>query len=197
MKKLAVATMLLALGIALYAQTSSTARAPAAGDPNGMGQTAPASPSAQTQQAPPRVSEPELVGAVYYVESSGNLKPLPRQPVKAKGHPGFFAAKGVIEIPEPHASFRIKAGADMKFVIRVANGIDPSKYGFYLAETKGHRREILIAKVGIRSTTQGSLPRDVSKYGESSYMYTLRGLAPGEYAFVADFEAFSLGIDAQ
>ena len=196
MKKLAVATML-ALGIALYAQTSSTTPAPAAGDAKGAGQTAPAFPSAQTQEAPPRVPEPELVGAVYYLESPRNLKPLPRQPVKAKGHPGFFGAKGVIEIPEPHASFRIKAGADMKFVIRVANGIDPSKYGFYRAEAKGNRREILIAKVGFHSTTQGSLPRDVSKYGESSYMYTVRGLAPGEYAFVADFEAFSLGIDPQ
>jgi len=117
--------------------------------------------------------------------------------VTAQGHPGFFGAKGVIEIPEPHASFRIKAGADMKFVIRVPNGIDPSKYGFYRAETRGKRREILIAKVGFHSTTQGSLPRDVSKYGESSYMYTLRGLDPGEYAFVANFEAYSLGIDPQ
>jgi hypothetical protein len=152
---------------------------------------------AMAQQAKP--AEPELVGAVYLLDSSDQiLKPLPKAPAKVVAKPGFGSAKGDIQIPEPESSFRIKTGDDLKFVVKCTN---PESFELFEFKKKGKNREAQVSTAKSRPfqspTVQksGGIEFAVTKYGESSYLFVVKAPEPGEYGFATGWSVFHFAID--
>lgn len=147
--------------------------------------------------------EPESMRLVYLLNSTDQtLKPLPRETAKLSAGKGAFSAtvKKTAQIAGPASTFRIKSGRDLEFVVKCTN---PENYELHLFQQKGKNRETVVTTVKIgfngRETAQpvGAIAFDETKYGESSYRFVVKGLAPGEYAFLDDWNVFDFGIDAQ
>ncbi len=157
-------------------------------------------PLAFAQQAKPL--EPEMMRLVYFLDSTDQtLKPLPRETAKIVAGRGAFSntAKGSAQIPGAASTFRLKGGKDLEFVIQCTN---PEDYELHMFKTKGKNREALISTTKIgwnqKETMQreGAIAFDMAKYGQSSYRFVVKGLAPGEYAFLNDVNSFDFAIDA-
>jgi hypothetical protein len=108
--------------------------------------------------------------------------------------------KKTVQIPGATSTFRVKSGHDLEFVVRCTN---PENYELHMFSKKGHNREAVIttAKIGFtgKETVQpeGAIAFDETKYGESSYRFVVKGLDPGEYAFLDDWNVFDFAVDAQ
>src|SRR5579871_5136300 len=90
-----------------------------------------------------KLAEPDVMDVVYLRDASDQaLKPLPKQPAKVVTHRGFASAKGAIQIPGPASSFRIKAGAELEFVVKSAS---PESYQLFAFTKKGDNREAVVA----------------------------------------------------
>jgi len=147
-------------------------------------------------------AEPQSIGVVNYLDPVNNtLKPLPRQPTQAVVHTGIVHASGSVQIPGPHSVFRLKLAETMEFVVTPASGAGPDRYKLYAFTTKKKVRAVKVADVAVWRSNQTiprvDIHRDTSRYGDSSYKFTYKGLGPGEYAFLVHHHAFSFGIDPQ
>lgn len=147
--------------------------------------------------------EPESMRVVYLLDSTNQtLKPLPRETGRVvSGISSFHSTiKGSAQISGPASSFRVKSGKDLEFVVKCTN---PENFELRAFKEKGHNRETLISstKFGFsgKGTTQrdGAIAFDLTKYGESSFRFVVKGLEPGEYAFLDDWNVFDFGVGAQ
>jgi hypothetical protein len=134
-----------------------------------------------TRNAPPpapAVVEPELIGAVYFRDESGQLIPLERAALQEKSVAGATSP------------VRLKSGQALMFVAKLANGIDPNTFVLSALETSGATRRI--------KNVDSPILLNVTKFGESSYGLTpATDLPAGEYTFVrrdfSDSYCFSIG----
>jgi hypothetical protein len=91
---------------------------------------------------------------------------------------------------------RLKSGQKMLFVIRLANGIDPTTFSLFPLETKNGSRRTE-SDPG-NKTAPLTLMFNVTRIGESSYgLAPLQDLAAGEYAFSPknSDDAYCFGVD--
>ncbi|MDQ3800451.1 MAG: hypothetical protein M3384_13465 [Acidobacteriota bacterium] len=151
------------------------------------------------------VQEPENFGVFFFLDASGSLKQLERINGRASASSREF---GSFEIKGANSPVRIAPDQNHRFVIRLANGIDPGKIEmlrFYLKEGKrminftisGNRAVPIEAK---SPTSSGKFPFNITKFGESSYQLAPpQALSAGEYCFStpneASTEVFCFGVD--
>jgi hypothetical protein len=147
-------------------------------------------------------AEPDVAGKVYLLDfSDRSLKLLPEAPAKVvTHHKGITGAAGVIQIPGPTSSFRVKGGTDLEFVVKC---LDPGSFELYAFPTKGENREAVVSKAkgrllgGVSSQPVGVIPVQVSKYSDTSYRFLLKAPEPGEYGFAVGWSVFDFGVDSK
>jgi len=152
-----------------------------------------------THTGAPNTSQPTSIGAMYYLDSSGpTLKPLPKEAAQVvSGLKGLTGVKASVRMPGMASSFRLTSGKDLEFVISCSN---PESIALYAFTPKGKDREAMVATakggLGKRSVQQvGTIPVYISRYGESSYRFTVKAPEPGEYGFVMNWSVFDFAID--
>jgi hypothetical protein len=163
-------------------------------------------PAPLSQQEATRTTEPELIGAVYFQDGSGKLILLERVgatkrqsqiPLGAivpgmgnhKTHP-YWQLEG------SRSPIRLNSSSKMLFLVRVANGVDPTAYSLYPLEVKGDTRRTQPDAKHNRAMV--TLHFDVTKAGESTYGLTPAAeLSVGEYCFSPrnSNDAYCFGVD--
>jgi len=158
-----------------------------------------------------KVQEPEYIGIVFSLDTTGALLPLERQQpivqtkVKAFGYGG---AKSSTVFKGAKSPVRFKAGQDIQFVVRLsAGGMEPNSFvKLYSLAVSKDQREFVMAKAGSMgfnaqsSGGESQLSLNFAKYGEQSYKISpATPLPPGEYEFVSPSgqDRFLFGIDPQ
>ncbi len=83
--------------------------------------------SALLAQDAPKVQEPEYLGIVNVLDSSGNLQPLERQRAKHQSKTNLFGfIKGTTIISGAHSPIRFSADQPLEFVVKLETaGYDP------------------------------------------------------------------------
>jgi len=148
---------------------------------------APPPPPPDQPPVPPKtpintVSEPDLIGVLYFQDPSGTLlsleqnRGIPRRRASGNSQQTYWEMAGA------SSPVRLKSAQKMLFVIRLANGIDPKSFSLFPLETKNDRRR---TKSDPRNLTAPlTLLLNVTKIGESTYGFTpVTSLGAGEYAF--------------
>lgn len=155
--------------------------------------------TAPQPKADTKPADPEAMSVVYFLDPADQkLKPLPKETAKVVAkRSGFTGVNGIIQIPGGASSFRVRGGSDLVFVVKCTS---PESYDLYLFEKKKDKREALVAKgkAGFRGgSTQkvGTVPLDVSKYGEMSYRFAVRAPEPGEYGFPMKWDVYHFAVD--
>jgi uncharacterized protein YcfJ len=142
------------------------------------------------------VAEPDLVGVMFFQDPSGSLLSLeqnrgtPRRRVSGNSQLTYWEMAGA------RSPVRLKSGQKMLFVIRPANGIDPTTFSLFPLETKTDNRRTE-SDPG-NKTAPLTLMFNVTKIGESSYgLAPVQDLAAGEYAFSPknSDDAYCFGVD--
>jgi len=183
-------------------------------EPQASPPAAPAAPPAAVPPAPNQVTgtppsalsaEPDLIGAVYFQDGTGKLILLER--VSATRRQGQIPLGAIVPgmgTHKTHPYWQLEGGrspvrvntSKMLFLVRVANGIDPTTFNLYPLEVKGEtRRTKPDAK---RKAAMLTLRYDVTKVGESTYGLTpAEELSAGEYCFSSrtSNDAYCFGVD--
>ena len=163
-------------------------------------------------QDAPKPQEPEYTNSFFYLDSTGALKPLEREPVgvSSKIHAlGFGGASASYQIQGEHSPVRFASGAPIQIIVKLENhDADPAtQVLLYSLKSGKDNRQILITRVhymglGQKSDLQASqLQMAFSKYGEGSIKITTSNpLQPGEYAIAMQTQgaqplAFCFGVD--
>jgi hypothetical protein len=151
---------------------------------------------AQSQHS--KLPEPATIGDVFLLDSSNQkLAPLPKEPWKAVGKPGWTTATGSIQISGETSSLRIKAGDQTLFVFNLGN---PESVRLYQLTKKKDKREFELVKIksGFHSqrTIVDGIAADITKFGDSSYKLAPKSsLGAGEYVIDVSGKMFTFGID--
>ena len=140
------------------------------------------------------VAEPEFIGEVLVVDENGSAELLEKQTVLVQTRmgagvylAGIGKAKTKILLDGATAPTRLKSGDRFRFIIKaVDNKTDPMAIIsiFSLKATKkNHSAEISSVSTfgSVKSNKLQYLPFTAAKYGESSYLITLREQPEGEY----------------
>jgi len=140
--------------------------------------------------------EPDLIGVLYFQNQFGTLQSLeqnrgiPRRRVTGNSQQTYWEMAGA------SSPVRLQSGQKMLFVIRLANGIDPTTFSLFPLEGKNDSRR---TESDPRNRTAPlTLLFNVTKIGESTYGLTpTKDLAPGEYAFSPknSDDAYCFGVD--
>src|SRR5258708_11240774 len=151
-----------------------------------------------------KVQEPEYLGVVAVLDSSGALQPLERQRAKHQSKANVLGfIKGTTVISGAHSPIRFPADQPLEFVVKLETaGFDPFLIVRLvpLAVAKDNR-EFVIIKTG----AMGFSPRvndtlialNIANYGERSYrIVPVDPLPPGEYAIDSGTFTFCFGIDS-
>ena len=158
-----------------------------------------------------KVQEPEYIGVVFSLDSTGALTPLERQQANYQSKVrafGYGGAQTSSVFKGPKSPVRFKVGQNIQFVVRLnMPGVEPDSYvKLNVLKVSKDQREILMAKVGsmglsTKSTSGDSLcTLNFAKYGEQSLKFTpATPLEPGEYAIAAmgGQSSFLFGVDPQ
>lgn len=126
---------------------------------------------------------------MHFWEDTNAIKPLERAdlvPVPASaGFPATWEIKGA------HSTFRLKRGPALLFLVRLAEGENPSKIQLFRLTGSGARKPYP-ARDSWRTA-----PLSVSSAGDSVGLAPVGELNEGEYAFVraGSNEAYCFGID--
>lgn len=155
------------------------------------------------------VIEPEYNGQVAIVnaDSTTMLLATEESEIKAKSNhlgyvpvAGMFLGKGLsyVVVKGKEASTKV-ASQDVTLIVRVKNHDDNpvSTVGIVKYESKKKERRWLMSESGLLSGTSvktivGNVKFEAKKYGESSYLITVKGLEPGEYGvYVSAVESAS------
>jgi hypothetical protein len=75
--------------------------------------------SALLAQDPPRVQEPEYLGIVAVLDSSGGLRPLERQQPKHKSKVNLAGLKATTIYSGAHSPIRFPAHQPLEFVVKL------------------------------------------------------------------------------
>jgi hypothetical protein len=150
-------------------------------------------------------SEPEYIGVIHYLNSSGMLLPLDRQMARSKA--GFKAlglggAKITIELEGEKASLRILPNQKMNFVVQLPNGVDPRRIQLYSFSVRGNKRQLEIRSEDIPREGRTIIPirLNISRYGQNSYkLAPVSDLSAGEYGFMGGgtTEVFCFGVESK
>lgn len=126
---------------------------------------------------------------VHFWEDTNAIKPLERAdlvPVPASaGFPATWEIKGA------HSTFRLKRAPALLFLVRLAEGEDPSKIQLFRLTGSGARKPYP------PRDSWRTAPLSVSSAGDSVGLAPVGELNEGEYAFVraGSNEAYCFGID--
>ena len=149
---------------------------------------APAPPPAEPS---PAITEPEQIGQVYFRNGSGELLPLEKNQAaeRRRGSTQYWEILGI------NSPVRFKAAPEMQFVVRVASGSDEIFSLYPMTQGGGFRRTE--SQPG-RRPAPVTLPFTTAKSGESIYIFTVKGLAAGEYSFSpsGSNDAYCFGVDS-
>ncbi|MGH9794318.1 MAG: hypothetical protein ACRD5G_06070 [Candidatus Acidiferrales bacterium] len=147
----------------------------------------------------PKVLEPELLGAVYYLDSDkGQLILLERQPARqATNGAGFFFGqyKRRIKVAGAKSPIRFPQGQTLGFVVSSGD------LQLYPLESKKDRREVVISKTTVYFVTSRARSQfaekmlDVKRYGASMKVSPSEPLPAGEYGFYINGEMFCFAVD--
>jgi len=138
--------------------------------------------------------EPDFIGEVVAVLPDGSGETLEKETVQMRTRMGagvFIAgigkAKTKIIIESPAAAVRLHAADEIRFIIKaVDNATDPmSIINVFRFETTKKRRMAEVASAStfgsVKSNKLERLRFSAGKYGESSYLLTLKDKAAGEF----------------
>jgi hypothetical protein len=157
-----------------------------------------------------KVQEPEYIGIVFSLDSTGTLIPLERQQAnyqtKEKGL-GYGGVQTSSFFKGSKSSVRFKAGQDIQFVVRPSStAIEPDTIvKLHVLKVTKNQRLIVLAKTdamgyGSKSTAgQSLLALNFARYGAVSLKFSpATPLNPGEYVITAGGQTgFLFGIDPQ
>ena len=122
------------------------------------------------------VTEPDFIGEVLVLNPDNSTTPLEKATVKIKTN-----------VDGPSAQVRLHQGDDFKLIVRaVDNNTDPmSIINIFQFETGKKVRKAELSSLstfgGASSNNLELLPYTAKKYGESSYLITLKEKPVGEY----------------
>jgi uncharacterized protein YcfJ len=142
------------------------------------------------------VAEPDLVGVMFFQDPSGSLLSLEQNRGTPRRRASGNSQLTYWEMAGARSPVRLKSGQKMLFVIRPANGIDPTTFSLFPLETKTDNRRTE-SDPG-NKTAPLTLLFNVTKIGESSYgLAPVQDLAAGEYAFSPknSDDAYCFGVD--
>jgi hypothetical protein len=158
-------------------------------------------------------TEPEYVGIVFYLDSTGKLIPLEKQPLNTEyktKYMGFGGAQSSTIFKGVKSETRFKVGQPLQLVVRLntTGGIDPSSLvNIDVLKVAKDERLIVSMKVGTMGiggvkSHNGETQRALtfSKYGEQSFLISPASpLDPGEYVVTTGdaHTAYLFGIDPQ
>ncbi len=114
---------------------------------------------------------------------------------KAKG---LFKAEAGFFMNESSSPVRISKQDELKFVVKVAAGIDPtSVFDLVKFEVKDNKRVFITAKAKATGSTNSfsKISYSVEKIKEGYYYLVVKGLDKGEYFFGSSDFMFAFGID--
>jgi hypothetical protein len=155
--------------------------------------------------------EPEIADIFFRLDQN-KLVPLERQSAAIRGGAhGFIvmSMKSTSEFPGAKSPVRFKSGEPVDFVVRsvfrLSAGDPNTIYCLRKLNGKKKTRELVImsghaSPIGASMTTtpsEGMLPVEFSKYGNSSLKMTTGALSPGEYAVGHPYgpAVFCFGVD--
>jgi hypothetical protein len=162
----------------------------------------PAAPAPPTERPAPvaepinTIAEPDLIGVLYFENQFGTLQSLeqnrgiPRRRASGNSQQTYWEMAGA------SSPVRLKSGQKMLFVIRLADGIDPTTFSLFPLVTRNDSRRT--ESDPRNKTAPLTLLFHVTKIGESTYSLTPdKDLAAGEYAFSPknSDDAYCFGID--
>ena len=140
------------------------------------------------------VTEPDFIGEVLVLNPDNSTTPLEKATVKIKTKAnasiylvGMGKVKTKINVDGPSAQVRLHQGDDFKLIVRaVDNNTDPmSIINIFQFETGKKVRKAELSSLstfgGASSNNLELLPYTAKKYGESSYLITLKEKPVGEY----------------
>lgn len=146
--------------------------------------------SAQT----PEIAEPDFIGEVITIRPDGTTEKLEKETVQLRTRAnagaliiGIGKAKTKMIVESPAAAVRLNGDDEITFIVKaVDNATDPiSIINVFRFETNKKRRLAEVASAStFGSVKSGKLERlrfDARKYGESSYLLTLRDKPAGEF----------------
>ena len=114
---------------------------------------------------------------------------------KAKG---LFSAEAGFFLNGTTSSVKIPKQAELKFVVKVTSGTDPSSV-FDLAkfEVRKDKRVLITSKAKVTSTTNSfeKINFEVKKIKEGFYYLMVKNLETGEYFFGSNENMFAFGVE--
>lgn len=143
--------------------------------------------------------EPEFIGQVVVVNTDSTTKLLPKEQTKMKSSSTSF---GLIPIPGTGLLDKSKVNLVVKgaesemtlnsgrltFIFRAGkNDVDPkSVFGIFQFEVKKKKRQFQLAEAGMLSGVTSTIsfntvPYEVKKYGNESYLIVIENAEPGQY----------------
>ena len=138
------------------------------------------------------VLEPTSLNSVVYLDTtSEKIVPLEVQTgsvVKKARALGFGGASVTGSVPGNSSTVQLQSGRPHSFGVRVAQGIDPSKYTLYKMEQTGSSREVMLSNAYVVGAEggMGTVRYETQQLGTSSYKFVIAPtLPPGEYGFTA------------
>lgn len=149
------------------------------------------------------VAEPEYIGVIYHLDSSGKMQALDRQRLRYKvalKALGFGGGKVTADLEGKSAALRVPSNEKINFVVQLPYGIDPRKINLFSLTVKDGTRQIVMTSGSIFKGHDVVLPiqLNITRFGQNSYKLTpTANLAIGEYAFIAEdsTDLFCFGVD--
>jgi len=140
-------------------------------------------PPSETVPAPARsASEPEFIGVVYLQDGSKLMSLERTRGTQRTERIGLVLTWTPWEIEGIRSPVRVMSGKKMRFVVRLANGVDPTTVTLFPMEPKKKRRSVKLDPNNRANLS--TIPLNVTKVGESTYALTpVRELSSGEYCF--------------
>lgn len=142
----------------------------------------------------PDIPEPDFIGEVVAILPDGSSEKLEKETVLMRTRAnasatilGIGKAKTKIIIDSPEAAVRLKSGDDIQFIVKaVDNATDPiSIINVFRFDANKKRRLAEISSVSsfgsVKSNKLERLRFSAEKYGEKSYLLTLKDKPAGEF----------------
>lgn len=142
----------------------------------------------------PEIPEPDFIGEVITILPDGTTQKLEKETVQMRTRAnagvlivGIGKAKTKIIIESPEAAVRLNGDDEIRFIVKaVDNATDPlSIINVFRFEATKKRRLAEVASAStfgsVKSNKLERLRFDAVKYGENSYLLTLRDKPAGEF----------------
>ncbi len=159
--------------------------------------------SALLSQDTLKVQEPEYLGIVSVLDSSGALRPLERQKLKHQTKLNVAGFKASLVVSGSRSPVRFPADQTLEFIVKLdTGGYDPFEIlRLYPLVPAKDNRQFLVMKtraMGFSARVNDALIAfNIARYGNESYrIVPIDPLPPGEYAIDSGTLTFCFGIDA-